>query len=265
MLENISKDMFGDLEFEYSTWIDSKGEIVGIEFEYEGAKISVIAPESGKKSAIEIKIEANGQKVVFSGEGVTKGDKLNGEYDLVVFGQEVVTVNVTDYDKKKADDGYINGTFEIAPAKSIMNSITPMLSMYDVPEEISSLVTNGLKLKVVLTSDESKNAVSVSIVSGSDEMITFSANINYKEQQKVTIPSEYVDVSDEEALEELALNLDVEKIIATLKTNLKDAGVPSDILDLLETMDGLDFSGGSYEDDYYYDYEDDSYDYDYNF
>ncbi len=221
----------------------------------------MIAPESGKKSALEIKFEANDQKVVFSGEGVTKGDKLSGEYDLVVFGQDIITVNVTDYDKKKAEEGYINGTFEIAPAKAIMDSITPMLSMNDVPEEISSLITNGLKLKLVLTGDASKSAVAVSIVSGSDEMITFSANINFKDQQKVTIPSEYVDVSDEEALEELALNLDVEKIIASFKTNLKDAGVPSDILDLLESLDDLDFSGENYEDDYYYDYEDDDYDY----
>ncbi len=258
-LDNISKDMFGDIEFEYTTWIDSKGEIVGLEFEYEGATISVIAPEDGKKSALEIKIVSGDQKIVFSGEGVTKSDKLSGEYDLVVFGQEILTVTVTDYDTKKAEKGYINGTFEIAPAKAIMDSITPMLSTNDVPEDISSLITAGLKLKIKLTSDEKKSEIAVSIVSGSDDMITLLANLNFKEEQKVTVPSEYVDVEDEDALEGLASELDVEKIINSFKSKFKEAGVPSDILDLLENMEDLDFSNGGYDDsdtvsdyDYYF-------------
>ena len=149
-----------------------------------------------------ISLWAFDKRLLSPGEGwEISCDCPEDEYDLVVFGQDIITVNVTDYDKKKAEEGYINGTFEIAPAKAIMDSITPMLSMNDVPEEISSLVTNGLKLKLVLTGDASKSAVAVSIVSGSDEMITFSANINFKDQQKVTIPSEYVDATNEEALE----------------------------------------------------------------
>jgi len=258
-----------------SVWVNNAGDIIGMEIELEEGKFSFLAPENGKKNALEIKLEAAGTKIVFSGSGVKSGDKLNGKYTLKAMNMNIVEIALIDYDTKTAENGYLNGAIEITPAKDIVSMITS--GMDDAPDSIKSILSSELKLRLDFQSSEKTVNFGISLLSDNKSLIKLSMNTEAKQKTSIKLPSNAVDAEDIENPEDI---LSVSGTAGFFE-KFVEAGVPRDLVDSLLNS-GFEFGNSSssevakpdydWEDDYDWDNDydvsggrDNQFDYDYDY
>jgi len=229
----ITPEMFGDIKFFYSFWVDGDGDIKGIEIDVDGNIISFVAPEKGKKSALELKISsANTGTISFSGESVVSDEKINGKYTLVFQGQEIITIDLIDYDEEANKYGIKEGAIEIAPSASIMNMLTSELVSNAVPAEIRGLLENGIKIRLESKAAGNGGVSIISILSGNDNLVSVSAGAEMKTPTDIKIPEESVDQSTITEPSDLGINL--ESVLTSLFIKLRLAGVPDEIFELIQ-------------------------------
>lgn len=222
-------------EIVLKTWVNNSGEIIAREIEYDYAEMTFFmgSVEQGSDVATEISCEIQDEEIVkLSGSGKKKSNKVTGNYSLEVYEQEMVELEVKDFDTKKyEDDGYLNGEFYISLGKDV--DITDLFSI-GMPEELLSLV-DDLKLGYIISSSDKEASISMMIMNDDDPYITYTISAKLRDYEEPKIPDEddCIDGTDEDEMTALFEDIDFEKLIS----NLEDAGVPSDMLDVIR--DGL--------------------------
>lgn len=112
------EDALEDIDFEYTLYVDNKGNIIGtnytIESDYTEIEIFAAYLISGTNFAVEVVVEEDGdEKLVLSGEGKVSGLLFSGELTLEIDGDEF-EVEISDVDWLNWADGYVNGSFTIS-------------------------------------------------------------------------------------------------------------------------------------------------------
>jgi len=257
-IDEISPDMFDEFEFDFSTFVNNAGEIIGMELENDEGAMSFVSFENGKDTALEIKIDVEGTKIIFSGTGKKSGDKLNATYTLKAMNMKIVEISVIDYDTKAAEEGRLSGAIEIKPAKDAISMISS--AMYDAPEAISNILTSDVKLRLDFESNDKAANFALSILSNNKSLIKISTSAKAKETTSVKVPSNAVDVEDVDNVEEILSQSGVLAIIE----KFVDAGVPRDLVDSF--LEG-ELSNGNHDDewvgDWGEDWDEDDWDTDY--
>lgn len=236
LLAEIENGEAPTINYSYDTWIDAKGNLVGLYAAIEDTVISYKNLEKGNKFASNLSLTSAGATLSLSGEGKISGDKKSGEYKLSYMGIDVLEIKAEKFDTEKAKEGYINGEFEIKPSSAVLASFSnSMLST-----EINSLLSS---LSIGINTENSKKSseTELSINKNGEDMIALIMEAKTESDKKVKLPSKSVSADDSEAMEAWAEKFDTQKII----DNLKKAGVPENILNLLES--GADLG---YDDSY---------------
>ncbi len=241
-LEDVDADDIDDAmsdEIVLKNWISADGEIVARQIEIGEVEIMIASIEQGTKVACEYSAEVDGMKIFElkgSGKKTMKGI-LTAKYDLEVSEKKVLNFEVEDFDTKKYEkDGYINGKFYFSFGDDVM---AEMLS--GVPDETLSLVEN-LTLGFDVKSDEKELSLGVMILNKKNPYITWTIAAKKNNYSEPAIPSgdKVVDADDTDALQEMMNGMDPNTIL----DKLKDAGVPSDLLDQMQ-------NGGKQEEEVY--------------
>ena len=210
--------------FTYSFWVDGEGDIVGTRIDIAGGVISVIAPESGKKSAFEFKvIPPRGSGVIFSGDAVTSGGKKNGKYTLTVEGQDLITLELINFDTEAAEKGKFKGAIELAPSPAIMELVED-----ELPSVIRSLISNDVRLRLEGATSVNTDKLTLSLVSGSESLISVSISATPLKPSNIYIPKD--SISALLLKDPSQLGIDANKVLTDLISKLTQAGFPNDLL-----------------------------------
>ncbi len=237
-------------EVTLKTWVDKKGNVAARKIEAEGSELFFGNAKKGSELATEVRFIDEEQKVVFSGKGSLKRDKLSGNYAISVKDEEILKLNVADFDLGALeDDCELYGKFTISAGKDLTNKI---FGDDEVQEEVLNLIkTAEIKFDINKTTfalDISANSKTIIKMTATESKIDYAAS-SIPEESKV------VDATDDEALGEMIANFDVQKII----DKLVEAGVPQDLIDSMTAPDDFedewtDEGWGDFED--FEDFED---------
>lgn len=212
------------LEYEYEElddeyielvmYIDANHSVIGADLSISDGSIGDVhfyTVTEGKNFASELIVENAGLEV--TGEGTIGNGKITGTYNVEVQGEDTLTLEVKDLDAE-------GGTITLKPAESIMNNIT---GGADLPFE-------DIALEIKLD----KDGIELNALSGSKKLVGIALTVKESSIGSVKLPTKYVDGTDTDEL----MNWVSGANFNTLLNNLKKAGVPSDLVDSLESMLG---------------------------
>lgn len=221
-------ELMGD-EIVLQSWVASDGAIIGREIEAAGSSIFFASIEQGSKIAAKINAKQDGTKLMeFKGSGKkSMSGVINATYELEVEGQEMLEIEVKDYDSEAfEEDGYLNGEFYFGAGDDM--DLSEMVS-----EELAPIM-DDIRLGFGIQSGEKEFTFSTMLMNGSKPYITWSAGAKLRGYEKPSAPDkdQYVSAEDEEGLTELAGSVSFDQLIE----NLRKAGVPTEFVDQLEQM-----------------------------
>ncbi len=223
ILDSIDESDVPEFEIEYSCYVDNKGDIIGLEVEFEGGSVSYLSPENGKTFAEEIKINANGMTVLkIDGEGTKSGKKRTGDFVISMSGVDFAEIKVTDYE---ATDDVLKGKIEFKPSSGIMATITQGMGISGAPSELMDLLSS-LSLEMEFDIAKEKGSYGISLLSGSKMIVALECSAEPIENEDISAPSNAIDITNQSALQSWASKIDIQKFMSSLE----DAGVPSSLI-----------------------------------
>lgn len=167
--------------------------------------------------------------LVIEGSGTTSSGKASGNYTVTVQGQEMLYLEVKDFDTKALNKGELKGTLRLRFSEEMLDS-----SYND------SMLTPETVIELNLNLGGGKSAIAVNFYMGSDLLFGFELSTKSL-SGKISLPGSYVDVNSSSALENWVAGISFDRIIS----NLRSAGVDKDLVDMLEeTLDQA--MGGGY-------------------
>lgn len=225
---------------ELVTYIDEDHIVIGRELKMPGADRAAghyYTVTEGNAFAFEAVIEGTGFAI--TGSGTEKSGVIDGEYTLVVENTPMLVLELEDWTSNGMES--VSGTIRLEPTAELMNSVfggSSGMPFADVALEIKLDLDNEFYVELNLLGND---------------MLIVGIILEGKETSSDSLrePSNAIDMNDYEALQEWIADMDFDTII----NNLRNAGVPSDLVDLLE--DALDqaMNGGYAEPDYDYGYD----------
>lgn len=139
---------------EMDVWVDGDGNIIGrtitlVDSEETLEVFNVLEAQDGGNYASELSVGdiSNGDYVSLEGEGTIKGGKAAGSYRLMSADEEVLQIEMSDYDVKLAEEGYLDGTFLFT------SDTDPSLSGFGLQAEIHSDSSDIEAVISILSSD----------------------------------------------------------------------------------------------------------------
>ncbi len=167
---------------------------------------------------------SDGMDLKISGSGTVKNGKTNGTYDVFTDydGMKMLTIEVEDM---TAD----SGTLTIAPSSAIESQ----LGLNALPFE-----------KLALELKYSEESIALNVLSNSKLLVGVTMKVTASNGPNLNIPSNAVDATDANKLQQWASNLNLNQLIK----NLEKAGVPSELLSALSgiSQPGISQSGPSF-------------------
>ena len=252
MIDELDGAFEGFDKLEYTTYVNSKGEIIGRDIEYADMKIALYALEKGNNRAFEISMQQGGIKY-FSviGEGKESRGTYNGEISLEVAGQDVAVIEVSDFDTKEA----LKGKFVLKPSKTVSSMLPSLVS--DLEDEMGislkdfGIDVSNVSLAVEYNTTKKKDEIvdasySIELRSGSNSIIGISVDSVVSDAKKISAPSGAVNVRDEDDLEDWANDIDLSALLDSL---------PDDIGNILGGLGNESVSVGRADYDVSYGYE----------
>lgn len=240
-LDEISELDDEDFEIEMKLWVNGKGEIVGREITTEDFEMHYATVQKGSKFAVDVYIEADGEKVVFGGSGKTTLNKVDGEFELLINKDEVLTVEISDFKVSGIKRDKFSGTISLK-----LNSEAEALSMNsDLKEKLGDI-----ELEIKLEKGKDFYKADISLSSDEGALLSWSITTELTKNTKINIPTEAFNINDREEKEEYLKSMDIDKFISALKKTELDKEVIESIETELQSL----VNEGKYLDafDYYF-------------
>ncbi len=210
----------------YTVWVDSTGNITGREADIaEGSTVIRMATAvSGGEQGTELVVESFGEELFsFSGTGKRSGDTLSdGEFALVVDGDEIVVIKVEEFDIGAFKNGDIDAKFSIALGDSALGDVFD-----DMTGGMGSILGEpaiGFEIEATAT----KLYFKVSAILDDEPMVSITFDNSIGSGSDISLPENAVAAED---IEDMIS--DPNAILEELIDRLEDAGVNSDIIDMI--------------------------------
>lgn len=203
-----------------TVWVNNSGKVIGRSVSAGDSELKYAVPTKGRKVGFEASMTEDGENFAIEGSGKVSGNKLSGEYVIASNGTEYVNLEVKDYDVKKMKDGYLNGTFtaSMTPAASTALTETSLVANYD------------LQFDCTASKDSSKVKISVLSLDQLVGAITITSNMGGTVDTTLPSADAVVSAEDEEAMVNWVTSVDWDGLVA----NLREAGLPSELVDQIE-------------------------------
>lgn len=216
-------------EYEYTIFVNNKGEVVGYEIEYESEvngsyDTDVKFYKVKKGNNVAYKLDSDYLVVLASGK--ESGKKFTGDITVEIGGIDVFTVEATKFDIESLDEGKLSGKFVIIPDDSIFR-YSSMASAY---EDMILIVDCDLSIR--------SGKLYIEINDDEEQVANLNITYNVSKGAKNTLPSgkNVIDGDDDDSGEEMyeSLNLDL------LVKALEKAGAPDDVIEDVEDIEDYD-------------------------
>jgi len=150
--------------------------------------------------------------IKITGSGTTNGNAVDAQYTITGDGKDLVIIKLDDVDDK-------GGTVRIEPTDQLLDMIGFGMSYLPFDDIALELTTDGSNTKI-------------SLLDGSDLIIALGMKVAAKDPGSIREPSNTVSAMDQAALMDWVSDFDLDAILG----NLKDAGLPSDIANMIEQV-----------------------------
>ena len=211
-----NKDSVDDIEgsADLTLYVNGKGEIAGAEVSVdadgEEVVISSVMPRSGSKFGYEMKAEYEGMKLFsLTGSGTLKRDVMNGTFNVSVNddilgdldeyvsdGDDILTIDVKDFDIADSKAGSLNGSFTFST---------------DAVREIK-----GYKLNVEFAAAKKESSVAVALLYEDDDYAKVTLTSGESEKLETIKPSgsdTVYSVTDDSDMQDYMSEIDIESFI----------------------------------------------------
>lgn len=222
-LEDIqdSKEDVEDLEFAqlviYTDGDDPVGGKLVVSDGYSTMDYVIIySLKDGKNTALVANIMGTMQ---LTGSGTVSGNKISGEYTLLIQGQECLNLEIEDFDTKAFNKGELKGTVRLSFGDALLDSMGN-----------NALLSEDTVIELELNITGKKAEIDVNLYQ--DDILLFGIAMSSKTTSggKIKVPADYVKADDSDAAQAWLENAE----FANVLSNLKSAGVPTKLVDLLE-------------------------------
>lgn len=195
-----------------------KDQLVGLKLAtndgWDTMEVQYFSLEQDGKTALYLNV---GGQVQFAGTGTKSGSKANGTYTLQAQGNDMLYITVKDFDMDALKKGELMGTLQLRFSEEMIDEMR------------NSMLTPELTIELQLNVGGGKSNVTLSIYEGSD--LIFSVKLSTKQiSGSISVPSDYADINNSQQMQNWAGNMSFDRIIS----NLRSAGVPSQLMDMLE-------------------------------
>ena len=242
-LDEVSEEDIGTENYvELITYINSDHEIIGAAFtvtEVMEDDVHFYTVTEGNTFAFEAIVEPAGLEI--TGSGTNKSGTIDAEYTVNFQGMDYVVLEVEDW---KVSGDTVNGTLRIEPTADALDMMMG---------DISGLPFADIALEIKLGQvDADSGTIELNLLGNDALVVGFVMELKPSSAGSIKEPSNSISATNQEALMNWVAEMDFDTILK----NLRNAGVPGDLVDMLEQ--GLDsaLNGGYAEPDYDYGYDD---------
>lgn len=234
------KDSIDDVEgsADLTLYVNGKGEIAGTEVlvDVDGQEVVVssVMPRSGSRFGYEMKAEYEGMELFsLTGSGTLKSDVMNGTFNVSVDdellgdldeyvsgGDNILTIDVKDFDISDSKDGMLNGSFTfstdaVRQVKGYKLNVEFATTKKETSVAVALLYEDDNYAKVTLTSGEGENLKTLQ-PSGSDTVYSITDDSDMQDYlSEIDIDAFIDDINDKcgldidlDDLEDMGENLD---------------------------------------------------------
>ncbi len=189
--------------------------------------LHVISLKDGSNTAFYMSVS---NMLEISGTGTAKSGKSSGEYIIAMHGTELLYVEIENFDTKALAKGDLKGTLRLQLAEDMLDQMGGNLPINEdtIIELVLDIGGKTAKMEINLYADQ---------------ILLFGIALTTKTGSagKIKAPGNYVNMQDSDAMEQWARNLKFDGVLSNLRT----AGVPDKLVDLLKQAMDNAMSGGS--------------------
>lgn len=168
-----------------------------------------------------------------TGTGEQLGSKFSGEYVISYMGGDFVHVEVQDFDTEALKKGELEGTVCLRPGAALLNNLGSSLP---IPAD--------LVIELELDTSSERAHIECNLYAAEVLMIGISMSSRTASSDDISVPESYADASDSAQMEAWLEGVSLEAMLE----NLRSAGVPSDVADLLkQSIENAMSGGGAYD------------------
>lgn len=197
-------------ELGMEVWVNSGGEITGrsVTVSQGGVTLPLFSyriaennGEYGYELVLGDTADEYGEYIRIEGNGTQRADLADGVFTVETAGQAVAQIEMTDYNVRSAEDGYINGTFRLS------TDVDPTLA--------------GLGLEITIGSYEGAVSESFSVLSNDVPIATLNMEITDDSDYTPSLPSdsEVYNIRDGADMAEYESTMDIQGLMDRLRSN----------------------------------------------
>jgi len=216
--ENL-EDADDEAVFKLTTYVDSKGALKGLSLEMDGMEMAT-AYSVSKGDDFACVVEVPEADLYLTGEGADKGGIINAIYTLEFQGTELGTVELNNFDSK----GMTKGTIIITPSDELFEL------MGGNNAAVSVLASAGMSLEVSFETGKDEGSCAIALLAKGEDMLRLSVDSQLKKPTAVQAQTGGIDFNDDEAGMNWVMGWDYEAVL----DNLRDGGVPGELVDMLQ-------------------------------
>lgn len=186
----------------------------------------------GKNTAFELDVMG---QMKFTGTGTINGSKRSGTYTLNISGQDMLFIELQDFDTAALNKGELKGTVRLKLGQALIDNMGN-----------NQLITTDIVIELNLDVTGKKSTIGLKLYEGNDLVFGLTISTKTTSGGSVKVPSKFLDATSNEAAQEYLSGMRFDKVLS----NLRSAGVPSDMVDMLENTLENSMGGGSANQDY---------------
>lgn len=215
-----------------TNYVNGSHEIIGrkLSTHSDGEKQDIVYYATTKKgNDFAFVLEAQGIELI-RGKGTNNKGIINGTYDITDGMEEdpqvVATVKVSDFNTNGIKEGNLKGSFTVTLSEDIMEQLIDEL---DLPADVTSALSLlDCSLQIDVETSVTGGYIRIALSNGNKTLLGVKIESTISDE-KVSVP-EADQVVDIDNINQWLESIDVGDLV----NNLKKAGFPSDLLDMLE-------------------------------
>ena len=204
-----------------------------------GLRLTVPAQEDESERSMTVYSLENGDKTAFclnvadsfevSGSGTIKNGKTSGVYSLILDGVERLMVELKDFTADPLNSDTLEGTVRFHLGNTLNDYVEPNV-----------FLNENTVFELYLKIDDTGVQMQWKLYLGEMMLVTLRIDTKIMEAKPIIVPDDAIDGTDQQALMTWLNDMDLDQILA----NVRNAGVPDTLVQMLLQMLESGFSGG---------------------
>ena len=213
-LEMEREDLDTEEYIELTAYVDKEHNIIGRKLALDGDELHYYTVTEGNAFTFEASLD----EVKVTGGGTKKSGKVDGSFKLSMEGTSLLTLAVEGW---SASEKETKGTLVLEPSAELIQQIGG---------NSGALPFADIALELKIDSSESKNDFEMNLLSNETLVVGIAMSAKTSSGSDIQKPTETIDFTNQYQLQSWVQSMDFNKLFQ----NMRNAGVPGELVDMLE-------------------------------